>query len=113
MSLLVTYSLYEEFVELVKGYEKKELWSEEGWNWRVKNKITSPKFWKEYQAEEIGKNTPINGVSYFEAEAFANSLELELPTEFEWEVAAGGGVYQYPWGMILLFLKRAGTMRAH
>jgi formylglycine-generating enzyme required for sulfatase activity len=41
---------------------------------------------------------PVAEVSYFDAAAYCKSLGKRLPTATEWEMAAGGGKGQYPWG---------------
>lgn len=41
---------------------------------------------------------PINCVGFVQAEAFCKIAGKRLPTEAEWESAAGAGVRTYPWG---------------
>jgi len=41
---------------------------------------------------------PINCVGFLQAEAFCKVAGKRLPTEAEWERAAGAGVRMYPWG---------------
>ncbi len=41
---------------------------------------------------------PINCVGFLHAEAFCKAAGKRLPTEAEWERAAGAGVRVYPWG---------------
>lgn len=41
---------------------------------------------------------PVTGVSWWEAKAYAKFVGKELPTEAQWEYAAGFGNRTYPWG---------------
>jgi hypothetical protein len=78
------------------GYNQRESWSEEGWKWREVNGVTEPEYWRE--AKWNGKNQPVVGVSWYEAEAFARWAGARLPSEWEWEAAARGPQgYTYPW----------------
>lgn len=116
----------EEFAKFVDDsiYQKKEYWiihgvqdSLAGWNWKEKNQIQCPKFWdlniKPYWKTDTystSANTPVVGVSWFEAYAYAKWAGKRLPTSAEWEKAARGnsekpgkyqeiGVgYKFPWG---------------
>ncbi|MFN0080166.1 MAG: SUMF1/EgtB/PvdO family nonheme iron enzyme [Prosthecobacter sp.] len=54
-----------------------------------------------FNGESITLNTPVTQVDWWDAYAFAKWKEQRLPTEQEWEKAAGGGgekVFRYPWG---------------
>ncbi|NQE54391.1 Hercynine oxygenase [ANME-1 cluster archaeon GoMg3.2] len=97
----------EEFKEFIDdgGYDKarKDMWSEEGWRWREENKISEPEYW--HDRKWNGLNFPVVGISWFEAEAYANWLSVRtghlyrLPTEAEWEKSARGtDGFKYPWG---------------
>jgi ergothioneine biosynthesis protein EgtB len=80
------------------GYSRRDFWSTAGWRWRNNNKITHPHHWRlqkdnawyginhkgPYLLKDID---PVYGLSYFEAEAFANWTGGRLPHEYEWEVA--------------------------
>jgi formylglycine-generating enzyme required for sulfatase activity len=97
----------EEFTEFVDdgGYGKarKDMWSEEGWQWREENEISEPAYL--HDRKWNGSNFPVVGISWYEAEAYANWLSERtgnphrLPTEAEWEKAARGTwCLKYPWG---------------
>jgi formylglycine-generating enzyme required for sulfatase activity/energy-coupling factor transporter ATP-binding protein EcfA2 len=95
----------EEFKEFVDdgGYDKEEFWTKEGWRWREENEIFEPAYW--HDRKWNGPNFPVVGISWFEAEAYANWLSertgyrFSLPTEAEWEKAARGtDGLKYPWG---------------
>ena len=92
----VTNQKYGEFV-LGGGYENQRCWSSEGWLWKTKHNITSPKYWNDGTWNKSAH--PVVGVSYYEAEAYAKWAGKRLPTEQEWEKAARGqDGRQYPWG---------------
>jgi iron(II)-dependent oxidoreductase len=67
------------------GYERREWWSDEGWAWKEEYDITHPERWP---AEAVADDDPVLHVSWFEADAFARSHGVRLPTEAEWERAA-------------------------
>jgi iron(II)-dependent oxidoreductase len=106
----VTNRAYGEFVA-DGGYERRELWSDEGWAWRTEHDIRRPAGWSEDlrtetrlgHGEPLHPDRPVVHVSWFEAEAFARAHEARLPTEFEWEKAAtwdpkAGRARTHPWG---------------
>jgi formylglycine-generating enzyme required for sulfatase activity len=97
----------EEFKEFVDdcgyGEARKDMWSEEGWRWREENEISKPEYW--HNRKWNGPNFPVVGISWYEAEAYANWLskrtghQYRLPTEAEWEKSARGTKgFKYPWG---------------
>ncbi|MEC4983891.1 MAG: ergothioneine biosynthesis protein EgtB [Oscillatoria sp. PMC 1068.18] len=95
----VTYGEYRQFIK-AGGYQKAEFWSEKGWKWLQENPVAQPLYWRE---ETIWDNHPVCGVSYYEAEAYANFVGKRLPTEAEWEKAASWNPITkqksaYPWG---------------
>lgn len=83
-----------------KGYERAELWSVEGWAWREREAVRWPRGWTRnrdgqlaiVRGEALWPLAPddvVQGVSFHEAEAFARFSGARLPTEAEWEHAAG------------------------
>jgi len=103
-----------EFAEFVssRGYGSRRLWSPEGWDWRTREDANAPLFWEQGddgwerirfgRLEPLPPNEPVQHVSCYEAEAFARWAGKRLPTELEWERAAGWheheGKFRYPWG---------------
>jgi len=80
-----------------RGYDRPELWTPAGWEWRQIEKITAPAGWSE--PEFMGEDLPAAGVSWYEADAYARWAAKRLPTEAEWEKAARGDDHRrFPWG---------------
>lgn len=82
----VTCKQYHRFME-AGGYQKRQYWSDEGWQWLQHNPVSHPLYWLDSGNWD---DHPICGVSYYEAEAYANSVNKRLPTEAEWEKSALG-----------------------
>jgi len=95
------------------GYEREELWSRDGWEWRWIFGVQAPEYWtcedgawltsRYGRVGPVDPRLPVSHVSYFEAEAFAAWAGKRLPTEHEWEVAASwdpaaGRARRHPWG---------------
>ena len=94
----VTNAEFAPFVE--RGYLERSLWSEGGWTWREESGVVAPRFWENPDWNDyLGQDQPVVGVSWYEADAFARSLGMRLPTEAEWERAArGDDGRRFPWG---------------
>jgi formylglycine-generating enzyme required for sulfatase activity len=86
-----------------KGYDNKELWTPEGWQWRKEENISEPGLW--HDRKWNGPNLPVVGVSWYEASAYVEWLSRKtgsryiLPSEAQWEKAGRGSAdFLYPWG---------------
>lgn len=94
------------------GYQDRALWSKDAWEWREKEGIEHPAFWKRngnlwmYQAMFGEVRLPLDWpvyVSHAEACAYAKWLGRKLPTEAQFHRAAfgtreGRTERKYPWG---------------
>ncbi|HKW57921.1 MAG TPA: SUMF1/EgtB/PvdO family nonheme iron enzyme [Candidatus Acidoferrum sp.] len=94
------------------GYGERGLWSKEGWEWKERDGIEHPAFWKRdgnlwmYRAMfgeiRLPPDWPVY-VSHAEASAYAKWLGRRLPTEAQFHRAAygtrdGRSERSYPWG---------------
>ncbi len=100
---LITNREYIEFID-AGGYEDETLWLSDGWAVVQKEKWTAPLYWEKQNGEwwsftlngfrKVEPEEPVCHVSYYEADAFARWKDSRLPTEAEWEIAAGDLPYK-------------------
>ena len=103
-----------QYLEFVRdgGYQTRELWTEEGWNWITTQGIAHPRFWKkrggDWMYRTMFRDTPLPPawpvyVSHAEAQAFARWTGKSLPSEVQFHRAAYGSAdgpeRLYPWGL--------------
>jgi ergothioneine biosynthesis protein EgtB len=101
-SRLVSNHEYCAFIE-AGGYRNPALWLSEGWDWVTANQLAHPLYWQReknsdssdwqeftlYGMQPLDLHRPVTHLSFFEAEAYARWAGARLPTEAEWERAAG------------------------
>ena len=107
---MVTNQQFLEFLQ-ARGYESRDLWSDQDWQWKDHQQISHPVFWNKngeswlyrtmFDEIPLPADWPVY-VSYAEAAAYARWAGKLLPTEEQWHRAAFGTPEgrrrQYPWG---------------
>ncbi|HTZ82104.1 MAG TPA: SUMF1/EgtB/PvdO family nonheme iron enzyme [Candidatus Acidoferrales bacterium] len=102
-----------EFLKFMQagGYNAREFWSEDDWNWKSSQNINHPVFWKNsgdawlyttmFDEIPLPMDWPVY-VSHAEAAAYARWRGKALPSEQQWQRAGYGSVSaaekNYPWG---------------
>ncbi len=93
------------------GYDARELWTPEGWQWRTGHNVRHPLFWERHDGAwywrgmleliPLPADWPVY-VSHAEASAYARWKGKRLPTEAEYHRAAfgtpAGEERPFPWG---------------
>ena len=111
-----------EFLAFVEdgGYGRREMWCDEGWQWREGVGAGPPPYWRRepgggWQRRRFDRwvpleeHLPVLHVNWYEANAYCRWAGRRLPTEAEWEMAAStavsgglitgdGSKRNYPWG---------------
>jgi ergothioneine biosynthesis protein EgtB len=94
------------------GYSDRSLWSSEGWEWKTRENVQNPAFWRRegnllaYRTMFGDVRLPMDWpvyVSHAEASAYAKWLGRKLPSEEQFHRAAYGTSDEnvernYPWG---------------
>ena len=92
----VTNGEYRDFIN-DGGYQRPELWLSDGWAWVQQHSIQRPLYWQGdllnhwtlAGMQPLLPDQILAHVNYYEADAYARWAGARLPTEFEWEIAAG------------------------
>ena len=93
------------------GYTRRDLWCDDGWQWRVSSDARQPLYWRrgsrgDWERRVFDRWQPLDAdhamihVNWFEAEAYCRWAGRRLPNEAEWECAAAHASppRRFPWG---------------
>jgi len=106
---VVSNAEYRGFVE-DGGYARREFWSDAGWAVRERLALAHPRYWRRDAADwsvrcfdrwlPLAAHAPVMHVSCHEAEAYCAWARRRLPSEAEWECAAGAGAGRFDYGQV-------------
>jgi iron(II)-dependent oxidoreductase len=99
------------------GYQRREWWSNAGWDWRNSAGANAPVYWVKQEGEwlqrvynqlaPLSRHAAVIHVNWYEADAWCRWAGRRLPSEAEWELVASTipadsvctrGKRTYPWG---------------
>jgi ergothioneine biosynthesis protein EgtB len=96
----------QEFIDFIEdgGYDTATLWLSDGWATVESEAWKAPLYWELKDGEwwnftlngfrKVNPDEPVCHISHYEADAFAQWKGCRLPSETEWEVAAGNLPYK-------------------
>lgn len=116
----VAWAQFAEFAE-DGGYDDSRWWSEAGWRWLQARERRVPRDVEQLrhgvvlrrfgQMQRAPATEPVSALSWYEADAWCRWAGRRLPTEVEWELAAGSGIARgLAWGDVPEWV--AGRARA-
>ena len=99
------------------GYETPGLWLSDGWATVEAEGWNAPGYWRRTDGawftmtlgglRPVDPALPVCHISYYEADAFARWAGKHLPSEAEWEVAAGSGTLDDAFGVVWQWTRSA------
>jgi ergothioneine biosynthesis protein EgtB len=99
------------------GYATPSLWLSDGWAAVEAEGWEAPGYWSKVGGVShtltlaglvpVDPAAPVCHVGYYEADAFARWMGKDLPTEFEWEVAARAGLIDDAFGIVWQWTRSA------
>jgi ergothioneine biosynthesis protein EgtB len=115
---LVTNGQWQDFMA-DGGYARPELWLSDGWIAAQAEGWEAPGYWREAKdgwatmtlagIRPVDPDLPVTHISYYEADAYARWAGRDLPTEFEWEVAAREDKLPDAFGLVWQWTRSAYT----